>query len=1605
MSEATKEKDLTEEFENLPKSIGYYDIKEKISEGEFSKVYLGISKYTNDKVAIKIINKLSFMKSPDDIILVKNEIEVLKILKHRNILTLYEIYESNKYIFIITEYLSQELITILLNKKRLSESDAQMLFIQLVDAFQYMHKLQICHRDFRLEHIMLDSNNIPKIIDFGFSSFYKKGEELEEPVGSLSYACPEIIQQQKYEPELADVWSLGVTLYVMVCGYLPFSEEDDKKNNELIIAGKVEYPSEIGNICKDLLKKMLEVDQKKRINLLKISRHPWIKGCKEIKIIGGYNIYDMVYPIDERLVNIIKQYDIDTKKLEEDLKNNKYNNITALFKLLIKKTLSLGYGTISDFTSNAFVEYMKNKDKVISDGEEKYKEYLNKIQEKNNELNKNVSLYKLKQENVIKQLEELKNTSMKEENNEKEKNDVNNKDNNINDKTKKRNDFIRKLTKNFEEDAEEMNKENDKYKNDKRKNSLTKLNIINEDINQDFGQKGIKSRNNKNYFGGRKSQGYAYRRIVKPRLRRTSFNPAQIELFSRKPLTKEGKEENKSIEKKEEKKTEDNIIKSINSNNEEKKEIKTVKSEENYEKDEKSENNEEEKEKKNTKEMRYSISFDDDEDKEKSDNDSNNDNNKSDEEKSNKSNESNEQEKEISIKENKEEEIEIKKEEEKPVEITENKEIIKKEKVKKIIKFEKDVCDFNRVKINNNDYLVNKIDEIENARIKMEEEHNKENIKEKEKEKIDLIQEKNLEIKEKIINKKKEKDSVINTELKETSPTEAKETLPDKEKEKEVIKVEENLQSDVQTIEENEDYLRKQKEKMSEKKKGGKEKREKKENEEGEQIKENQKDENNLINLKPKKTVFKNNKQNKKNKEKNVKNNEENENINIKEKKEEDINYLISKTKKASHKKSDKQSSDHDKNNKEEIIVNHNNEKEGSQEKINNKNKEIDNKERTLLRSNKHHKRKGKENMNEKKNNNIQRRINEQENEEVNNKYDFNYIHNKNLLSIKDKIRTKKNENEIQEEKETEKKHKKENNSLKKRSIDLDKKLQEKYNNINNTEKNPKQKEKSKKHETISQLKEKQENQSKKRIHSKNKNNRNISPNKDNQQMTQSQKSRNKLSVNRNKEKEESNDLIDKKGSTFQSPKSISNNTNNSNIKKIIEKKEQNQKQYLSISTKVLKTKNNSSLTISHVNDINYFGDKNNYFYLKNRVLRFNNNNNYLKDNNKREEYKDNNEQIGNNIYINTEVEKKRRVMFSDDKKYNNDNNDNSIRQRNLEKQKNKLKEELKKSGNINYLPKKINSNNNPINRLNNNEINEEKKQTIKIVNKNQNKNNKTNGKKTILSNKSEKYEKNSNDQNSKLSPLDNINNFELTKDSQPTISVNTKVKNDPLKFITQYYLAKDKLNKITNNKEIIQEENKNKLIEENPKYKNINFLEILKLINEATKNDLENKLSKFKGKQPIQKKINYKNYEHKNKLHSSTINNNDYISPLKMSFNHNLHSAKIIQEYEPNNSNTITEGNNLYNNIYKYNYRTASKKIKYKRIISLNKKRKNRHESFGNAERRLNSCKRMCRVCNKSYRENLETENNASSTLNIKKVSHNYNSVKIRKKILKNYE
>ena len=270
-----------------------------------------------------------------------------------------------------------------------------------------MHKMNICHRDIRSEHILFDKNKIPKIIGFSYSTFYNKNSKLKDSFGSLCYACPEIIQENAYDPELADVWSLGVVLYVMVCGYLPFSDENDEKNKNLIINGKIEFPKEMSNKLKDLLKHMLDIDSVKSYNCLKIMKHPWFKPFNEGLLVGGCNLYKIIYPVDEKLLNIIQIYNFNKKIIENDLKKNKFNIGTGLFRHLVIKLNEMGFKSISDLGCKEYINYKNEKNNYYNDGENQYNNYLNKVQEKIEKIEKFISDYQEKEENIINNLNNL----------------------------------------------------------------------------------------------------------------------------------------------------------------------------------------------------------------------------------------------------------------------------------------------------------------------------------------------------------------------------------------------------------------------------------------------------------------------------------------------------------------------------------------------------------------------------------------------------------------------------------------------------------------------------------------------------------------------------------------------------------------------------------------------------------------------------------------------------------------------------------------------------------------------------------------------------------------------------------------------------------------------------------------------------------------------------------------------------------------------------------------------------------------------------------------------------------------------------------------------
>ena len=260
-----------------------YSIKGTIGKGSFSKVKLGINKITGEKVAIKIIDKKK-IKMNSDRERVQRELNIIKKLNHINIVKIIQIKEDTNNIYIIMEYIENNLFYYILNNKYLSEQESSFYFFQLISVIDYIHSQGIVHRDLKPENILVTTKGLLKIIDFGLSNYFsKEGKLLSTSCGSPSYTAPEVLLGNKYNGFAVDIWTIGVILYVMLCGNFPFEAKDD--NNTLfkkIIKCKVEYPKFIPKCAKNLLEKILTANPEKRITIDKIKEHQFYLNGKNI---------------------------------------------------------------------------------------------------------------------------------------------------------------------------------------------------------------------------------------------------------------------------------------------------------------------------------------------------------------------------------------------------------------------------------------------------------------------------------------------------------------------------------------------------------------------------------------------------------------------------------------------------------------------------------------------------------------------------------------------------------------------------------------------------------------------------------------------------------------------------------------------------------------------------------------------------------------------------------------------------------------------------------------------------------------------------------------------------------------------------------------------------------------------------------------------------------------------------------------------------------------------------------------------------------------------------------------------------------------------------
>ena len=322
-----------------PSSLKNYNFIKTIGEGTFGKVKLALHKLTNEEVAIKILEKAK-IKNNKDLERIEKEIKYMKKLNHPNIVKIYEIFDDKDNYYISMEYVSGgELFNYIVKNKRLDENETSFFYSQIIHIIQEIHKHKICHRDLKPENLLLTQNKTIKLIDFGLSNEYD--DYLSTPCGSPCYASPEVIKGLKYSGLAIDLWASGIILYSMLCGYLPF---DDKNNDNLfrkILKCKIEFPTKknivISDNAKDLIKKILKPDPKKRITLDEILEHPFLSyGNKKYKEKINMDINKQDKLIIDYMINDLKIPN-DNDIIRKNIMNNAHNNITTIFNLLKKK--------------------------------------------------------------------------------------------------------------------------------------------------------------------------------------------------------------------------------------------------------------------------------------------------------------------------------------------------------------------------------------------------------------------------------------------------------------------------------------------------------------------------------------------------------------------------------------------------------------------------------------------------------------------------------------------------------------------------------------------------------------------------------------------------------------------------------------------------------------------------------------------------------------------------------------------------------------------------------------------------------------------------------------------------------------------------------------------------------------------------------------------------------------------------------------------------------------------------------------------------------------------------------------------------------------------
>ncbi|XP_040268430.1 MAP/microtubule affinity-regulating kinase 3 isoform X3 [Bufo gargarizans] len=347
--------------------IGNYRLLKTIGKGNFAKVKLARHILTGREVAIKIIDKTQL--NPTSLQKLFREVRIMKILNHPNIVKLFEVIETEKTLYLIMEYASGgEVFDYLVAHGRMKEKEARAKFRQIVSAVQYCHQKHIVHRDLKAENLLLDADMNIKIADFGFSNEFTVGNKLDTFCGSPPYAAPELFQGKKYDGPEVDVWSLGVILYTLVSGSLPFDGQNLKELRERVLRGKYRIPFYMSTDCENLLKRFLVLNPTKRGTLEQIMKDRWINAGHEEDELKPF-VEPELDIADQKRIDIMVGMGYSREEIQESLSKMKYDEITATYLLLGRKSSELDASDSSSSSNLSLAKVRPSSDLNNSTGQ------------------------------------------------------------------------------------------------------------------------------------------------------------------------------------------------------------------------------------------------------------------------------------------------------------------------------------------------------------------------------------------------------------------------------------------------------------------------------------------------------------------------------------------------------------------------------------------------------------------------------------------------------------------------------------------------------------------------------------------------------------------------------------------------------------------------------------------------------------------------------------------------------------------------------------------------------------------------------------------------------------------------------------------------------------------------------------------------------------------------------------------------------------------------------------------------------------------------------------------------------------------------------------